>query len=267
MLLFHLFRLLLRALIAMPSLISGNWLSTLLPVAVFLIKEAATLRQGWSAMRGTIKRDFWIMCAVYGVLFSWAVVRTIYNDHSDLVEQSRALNKSLADKSDVDASILRQVKDSLGESITGLRVQCGILEGMNRSLGQQNRDQQNLISGCQTQALNMLAKSQVPLVSAFQIIRERPEGSQIEYVLTTTTTRSRTEITVSCDIPISKVTLSPMSVNGTANYTGGIGDGPISLTAYRVGITSPPWTNEFPLYAAIFFSSPPTRPPTCNLTD
>jgi hypothetical protein len=158
MLLLHILRLLARALVDFPSVISGNWISVLLPIIIFSGKEASTFRKGgWPAVKQHIQRDTWIMGAVYLVLFGWVVVRIIYQDHSDLVARSRDIGAQLEQTRQNDRVTLQQTKDSLGESLTALKIECGIKEGMNRTLSQQNRDQQNLIANCQNEAIKRLA--------------------------------------------------------------------------------------------------------------
>jgi hypothetical protein len=88
-----LYHLLYQSFIGFPTVISGNWLSILLPLAVVIIKWAVEWRKGRrEAMRPPhLKRDFWIMAAVYIALFMWSVVRTVYQDH----QSERATNSSL----------------------------------------------------------------------------------------------------------------------------------------------------------------------------
>ena len=94
----HIWHLLWRSLVDFPSVISGNWISVMLPVVVFSIKEINTLRQGgWSAVSKQIERDTLVMGGIYFLLFSWVVVQTIYRDHEVLVTSNAHLRQQLSD--------------------------------------------------------------------------------------------------------------------------------------------------------------------------
>ena len=67
-----------------PYLLGGNWISLLLPILVYAIKEGNALRRGWDSMRVQFWKDTKILGLIYAALFVWAVVHTTYRDHMDL---------------------------------------------------------------------------------------------------------------------------------------------------------------------------------------
>lgn len=83
-----------RSLVYFPSELSGNWLSVLLPAAIYAIREGIRVSEvGWRAMKWkTIERDTWIMIGAYCVLFLWAVIHTVFTVHRDAQTQNKALN-------------------------------------------------------------------------------------------------------------------------------------------------------------------------------
>jgi hypothetical protein len=83
-----------RSLVYMPKIISGNWTGILLPLVVFIIREGFRARKegrrsvNW---KGIEKDTLWLIGA-YLVLFGWAVVHTVYQDHEDLLARVKELS-------------------------------------------------------------------------------------------------------------------------------------------------------------------------------
>jgi hypothetical protein len=82
-----------RSLVYFPTALSSNWLSILLPLLIWAVGEGIRVRkQGWGAMRWeTIARETWLMIGLYGLLFGWAVIRTVYEDHRSLMLANQSL--------------------------------------------------------------------------------------------------------------------------------------------------------------------------------
>ena len=80
-----------RSVADFPTIFSGNWFSVgVLPILGFLYKERARIRQiRWRAMTWKqwdgIAKDAWILLVFYTGIFGWAVIETVYRDHSGLV--------------------------------------------------------------------------------------------------------------------------------------------------------------------------------------
>jgi hypothetical protein len=87
--LIHLGHLIWRSLVYFPQILSANWLSIILPAAIFFIAEGIKLRKnvGHRLKWVDIKSHTYLLASVYAALFLWAVVHTTYADHKYLVEQ------------------------------------------------------------------------------------------------------------------------------------------------------------------------------------
>jgi hypothetical protein len=148
----HFLNLFVRALVGFPDVLAGNWISLLLPLVVFIVKEGTSLRNGWASMRAQFWRDTSLLAKVYVALFAWAIVRTVYQDHVYFVQKTASLQKEARQ----DAVSARQRQEDLQNQFQALQVQCARTEGANQQLQGQNRDQQNSINGCLTQAIKLV---------------------------------------------------------------------------------------------------------------
>jgi hypothetical protein len=130
----HFWHLLWRSLVDFPSLLSGNWLGTiLLPLGLFALFEVKPLRRGWSVMTTEAKKEFWrnsgVLVAVYLLLFTWVVARDIYRDHEDLVHRIADLK---APPPELDAQIVGSSEGDANKEADALIV---ILVRLNNGLG------------------------------------------------------------------------------------------------------------------------------------
>jgi len=161
----HFFSLFGRAMSMFFNDIGSTLLGRLLDLAFASSLAVAILlktkkEHGWRAMlnhwrkeyRGAIKFSLLAAGAVYGPLIAWCFVRTVYLDHMTLVQ-------SIAEKRGVIAKTnqtLQETRGSLNSQISDLRSDCSRLDGANKVLDRQNKDQQNTINNCQSQAINLL---------------------------------------------------------------------------------------------------------------
>jgi len=86
-----------RSLVYFPSELSANWLSVLLPCCIYLVREWFRFRKdGRRAMNWRVlERDTKILIGAYVLLFVWAVVHTVYQDHMALINRNVALESQL----------------------------------------------------------------------------------------------------------------------------------------------------------------------------
>jgi hypothetical protein len=131
----------------------------LLYYAVKIIR--AYRRAGWVEVRKE-----WIGDAGWGValtlgawmlLFAYSVIATIYQDHKHFVNEAHALGTKLESERTQSAQELNTETQRLQAEITNVKTQCAVSDGVNKTLEKQNRDEQVLISGCQSEALKLLA--------------------------------------------------------------------------------------------------------------
>ncbi len=251
MLILHLLRLLARALVEFPTVVSGNWISVLLPVIVFLAKEGRTLRVGgWQGMREHVQRDAWVLLGAYFLLFGWAVIQTIYKDHMYLVDRSRTLARSLSTQQKTNEAQLQQTKNALGSALTDLKVQCGIKDGMNSALETQNRDQQGTINNCQTQALKLLVPPKWK--TSFRLIGGHDDtlgpSRRYEVLMLTNKPVFPVMLQVVCARNITSIHASVLGDTGTTMLKT---PKQISPANYEISILNPPWTPDAPIVTSL----------------
>ena len=252
--LLHLLRLLSRALVDFPTVISGNWLSIALPFVVFLAAEGYNYRRGgWGSVTPTLKRDVWIMTTAYCLLFVWSVVRTVYSDHKDMVAAASKFKSQWHQTQQNDAQTLQSVKSDLGGKISDLKVACARNEGVADTLGKQNRDQQNTINNCQTQALHLLEPKPMHWKG---LALEKPEidtahrTETARWLLITNQERSSPEFIFTCDLPI---------IDADSKVAGNVYDTrTVDMGGGRWGtkIFTPSWGPEAPILVVTTLSNP-----------
>lgn len=236
----HLVKLLARALVDFPTVISGNWLSILLPAVLYLIIEVPKLRKGWRSMTAESQHAFWrdskILVVTYIALFAWSVVRTVYQDHIDLTA-----------KIGRDASDAKGRYGELNDKYQQLQIDCARTQGENGALTNQNRDQQNSINNCQTQALKLLAPPKHHLtVLIWKEFDPTKESQETEWLLLTNTTVTPFRMVIDCDVSID-------------DLYGGVVGGPslgsgvqrLSQNAFSMDWATPAWTPTSPYRVTI----------------
>jgi hypothetical protein len=196
-----------------------------------------------------IERDSLYLVGAYVILFAWVVARTIYQDHSALVDRSRTLDRAIFAQKESGAILLQATKDSLNASLNDLKVQCGIKEGMNRTLEQQNRDQQNSINHCQQDAISILAPVAQKTTVVFFDKDESKSPAQARFLLLTNVNMTPVRMNVQCNYSMESVNVSPV---GPAVTMGGADR--LNSTLWETNITSPAWTPTLPLIATISYS-------------
>jgi hypothetical protein len=93
----HFWNLICQSLAYMPTIISGNWVSIFFPFGIFLAGEAVRFVSGGRAAMSwkTLRLDSLLLFAAYALLFSWAVIRTVYDDHQTLVKANAKENRDV----------------------------------------------------------------------------------------------------------------------------------------------------------------------------
>lgn len=134
----HLWNLLWRSFQDFPTILSGNWLSILLPLALFILKESGKLRDlwrdknRWREITAPVRRDFRILVAVYVALFGLAVARTVYRDHEYFVTVNGDLRKKLSDSQKTDPQLGGAINVS---SIPAGKDEVLVVQGVITNLG------------------------------------------------------------------------------------------------------------------------------------
>jgi hypothetical protein len=171
----HLIHLLHRALTALPSLVSTNWLGVLMSFAIFLLAQLLFLCfQGWASMKRQWKDSVAIgTVAVFVgwmVLYILSIVLIVYDDHQSQVQQNHALQTKLVP--------LQQV-------ISGL-------------VDPHDRDAEI------AELKKSLKSYESSAIHTYPVSHDqRPGMPKMEYVMTTGKLRAPVDLTAKCDFPIS----------------------------------------------------------------
>lgn len=244
----HFFNFVFRAVAAMPARVGSNWGGVLFSIGLFLLTELVLWLFG--DMKDRWKRNTLIGLAVVGVgwtlLFPISALLTVYDDHQNLVGAGRRIR-----------STFNQRIQSQQDQLTATRLECARWEGQNETLQIQNRDQQNTISGCLTQATKLLTPEPLKITPHYlgQVSMQlfpsakQPYGS---FVVLTNRVITPIRLLVTCEADI---TASGMVLGTGAMTVGGWGGRVTSSSKqYGVGILTPAWTPSNPLLVTVFMN-------------
>jgi hypothetical protein len=132
-----------------------------------------------------------------------------------------------------------------------LNSECQYKSGVLDTLTNQNRDQQNTINSCQTQALKLLTPPSLEM-TPFMINDEgsSDHSGHAEFIVLTNLPVTPVRMTINCDRPIqwtqdsilgTSIVNTERTFDGTPNKT-------------TVEIESPPWTAKSPLKVVVFYA-------------
>ena len=219
--------------------------------------------QGMSAMMKHWRQEYkagihfalWCALIIYFPVAIWSLVKAVYEDHLDLVTRSRVQRSLISG----DAAELQKTKNALGGQISDWQAKCSGMEGANGVLSNQNRDQQNTINNCQSQALKLLKPEDLKVY--FFPVQSVPKGGEkwVVYVAVTNKIVTPVYIEVDCDGPI----FNPQGYalnNLFMNYGSRMNpDG----KGFSFGITSPAFAPNQPL--GIEYGYTGDKAPNCEL--
>jgi hypothetical protein len=235
----YILKILWNALVSYPTLLGGNWLSVLLPIAGFVVRESSVFRTGgWPALKSHIKKDSYWLLAFYAVLFIWAISRAAYQDDRHASDQVALLTEQL-----------KLDQNRWQASYNDLQIQCAIKEGMNRTLGDQNRDQQNTINNCQNQALKLLTPESLKIipVKSYDAIGQ-PGNGHAQFIVLTNKTIQPVRLIVTCNR-----TLTGADVGVLGQRVGFAPRPLINNKTLEAEQDSPPWTPVSPFQVTISY--------------
>ncbi len=194
-------------------------------------------------MNATFWRDTRLLGYVYAALFCLAVVRTIYQDHIYFVNYGKQ-QKVAAFQA---ASAATSQQALLNAENVKLQIACASSAAVVTSLQGQNREQQNLISNCQNQALKLLA----PPPFAMNIWEVDDVGSnqdrKYRVLLVTNKSEATTTIVITCNLSfqLSGRPLSQAMVGGLQQ---------IALNRWQFNMTSV-WIPNDPIMLTLSYTS------------
>jgi hypothetical protein len=223
-------------------------------------------QQGWRAMlnhwrkeyKRALKFSLWCAVIIYSPIFVYSVGKAVYEDHEGLVHRSHDLREVV----NGDALTLQHTKDECSGQVSDQKIQNAGLVGANGQLQSQNRDQQNTINNCQTQALKLLAPEPTSITALYMSTESTyTEGVlTAKFVLLTNHAITPVKMGVTCDRPI----ITGYSVIlGSGTMLGG--SGPTAQKTLDISIESPSWTKISPVL--VVMKLPDNKTPICTFTE
>ena len=172
-----------------------------------------------------------------------------------LVARSHLLRASIA----TDTNILRQQKEQCSQNESELRIAAAGVNGTNGALQNQNRDQQNTINNCQTQAIKLLQPT------AFQWHALALEGAEVSpktrkqrWILLANKVLSPAEFGFSCSHPI---------IQAETKIVGSVADAKtvqIDKDHWGSQIRSPAWGPDSPVLIVMTLAASSEENTSCN---
>jgi hypothetical protein len=212
-----------------------------LAVAVLLKKNK---EHGWHAMLNHWRQEykagirFTLCCAViiYTPVVVWAIGKAVYGDHEYFVGTAKKLHVSILEG----VNTFSQTRMDLEGQISDWKAKCSGLEGANGVLSNQNRDQQNTINNCQTQALKLLTPQ--PFRYEALVLDSEPSGNSKKstWLILTNKPQIPVEFQVNCTSELESV-----DVGIVQQVTASRVDHEDKMWLFQ--ISSPAWTPESPI--------------------
>lgn len=132
---------------------------------------------------------------------------------------------------------------SLSDDYNALKSQCQYQAGVRDTLDKQNRDQQNTINNCQSEALKLLAPKPQKLTGLVwsNSVTEGVERKDI-FLLITNKLVAPVRIDGGCDVPLKSVSAAPV---GISTYSGGATlPNPMLIV---INFSTPGWSPQSPI--------------------
>jgi hypothetical protein len=130
---------------------------------------------------------------------------------------------------------------------------CATKDAVNQTLQRQNRDEQVLIAGCQSQALKLLTPTELkttPLV-LHSDEGDRPEKT-IEWIIVANKSVDHPRMLIQCNRPLTSALITIVGTGTTSS-----GPTRISQNAWQQDIISPAWGPTDPMYAKLSYTGKP----------
>jgi len=213
---------------------------------------------GWRAMlthwrqeyRTGLRFTLWCALVIYGPVLAWAIGKAAYEDHQYFVGRTGHLQRVIGEN----AVNFSSTQKTLEGQISDWRVKCSSLEGANGVLGSQNRDQQNTINNCQTQALKLLTpEAEKMTVITMYDVSPSAHDRLAEFVLLINKTITPVRLSVVCDKQVTQGMGSPAGGGAFIGRTDLLP--PNGLQVGQVGQADPAWTPVSPLMITMHYAS------------
>jgi hypothetical protein len=225
-----------------------------LVITLFRLNQART-RGGWLAVKAEMGSDAWtgvlLAIGIWIALFGFFVGAAVFRDHKDQL----ATNRNLSERLNTCSQASQQKAGDLQSIIGGLRTDVAVRDGVNQTLQKQNRDEQVLIAGCQSQALKLLIPPDQKITPIlfdrdFQTLGIR----KMRWLVLTNKSFTPVHIATLCNIGVNIMQSADVDVLGgsTGIKFGGAG-GRLSSTAWELRDPGT-WSPESPLMVTITYA-------------
>ena len=268
----HLFSLLAVAGAIFIEAIGTTWLGKALDIAFVAIITTGALNKirqkgGWSAMRlhwddnmkYTAKVSVLAALIIYIPVALWSIGSAVYKDHQGLVQRSRTQSQLIATNN----LIAQQSINQLNQKFVDCGTEKARLEGAKGTLDSQNRDQQNTINNCQTQAIKLLQPQPFqwtvsPLEKA-EVFGTNSSQLRQRWILLANREVSPVQFTFSCSRPIVSAEVKVVGTSAANVQTARIND-----ALWSAQVLSPNWGPNSPILVITTISKTSDEDTNCN---
>lgn len=214
-------------------------------IVVFVQLHAAYRRGGWEAVKIELRSDAWKGAAaaigLWFVLFCGFFVAAVYQDHDGL---KGALNRKAKALTGAQSS-LNSASADCDRKTSGLRQDVAVKQAIDETLQRQNRDQQNTINGCLTQALGFLKPLEFKetILTLDNPKQDNAAMTGVRWIILTNQTLTPLRMNAHCDLSVSSMDISVIG----SSALGGTFSERLSTTDFRLHVSTPAWSPSSPL--------------------
>jgi hypothetical protein len=253
MFLTHLVNLLVHSAAIAPSRIGSNWGGVVFALLVFAATELALWWAGEMTGRWTKN----VLIGLGAVLVSWiglftvSIVLTSYDDHQNLAGAARRIKHDGNAQVEVVTAQLRTAKSDVEKQTGELKTECAVKDGINQTLQKQNRDEQVLIAGCQTQALRLLIPAETKVTPIVFDADNTNAAIRVIRWLLIINKQVPPHLNVACPEGVNYMQSATMRIIGGPGVVLGGGGGRLGPTAWEINEGNGTWSPENPLLLTI----------------
>jgi len=207
----HFIDLLFRSGETMPSRVGSNWGGVFFTLVIFALTEFLLWKWGEKSNRWGRNAAIGLGVVFVGWfgLFLVSAFLTVYDDHQNLAGAARRIKSESQIATKGCEARIRAVSQPLKENLIAEGTANAVKDGINKTLEKQNRDEQVLIAGCQSEAIKRLIPA--PFDETILLLDSVTEGSPqvtiTRYLLLANQTTNHKRIQATCLSPIDSVTL------------------------------------------------------------
>jgi hypothetical protein len=256
---------LIRTLSSMPEFVGNNWVGFVLGLCLALKPQAddlrrrafsgLTIKQRWYIVKDVMmdhwKQNLKFVSYVVGVFVLGHMLQLVANDYKTQETSVTILRQENAKlKTGVDGQIANAT-EPLKAQVASLTTQCAVREGINRTLERQNRDQNLLIAGCQSEALKLLTPVATKITPV--VFDQEQKGvitRTVRWIVLSNKLLTPIHFNTVCDQGVAEIYSVNTRVLGGGNAILNGGSGRLAPTAWETRRDGT-WSPENPLFVTI----------------